>query len=158
MGKSFIEYKQKNIGTTTFCTVSMTSTGANGSTGVKKCEYEDGVIVISLSSASASEKMILKNFPFKFEIIDGYQVTRVGKTGKNVYISLNTASAGVASTHSTNIMSVLSCATTNKRTSPSLLKGGNCVVDKTDKLIVRAATGNAAFSFRAYLRVIPART
>lgn len=155
MGKSINKFKAEFFSGRKFCSVSLLSTGANGSTGIATAEYDNGVLIISASSASATEKLTLKNFPFKFEIIDGYVVTRQGRLLKNMRIMKNTVSPAT-----TLIMTAVSIKTAKALTRATTLDAANTVIDKTDRIQVRITSGtaNASFSFRAYLNVIPART
>lgn len=173
MGNSLREFKQRNIGSK-FGVVSVVSrlrTGLAKSTAIATAEMEDGIIILNLSAASQGvistgtlymDGFVLKNFPYKFEIVDAWMESRVAKATTNLKISLNPTSQGVpASVLAGIVCDNLSLKQVNGgivRTTK--LVAANKVVDKTDKLLITVGSGasNTGYSVRAYLRVIPART
>jgi hypothetical protein len=166
MAKSFRAYKQKNLGTTNFCTVSKVttaSTGINNAAAIATAEYEDGVVIISVSSASSGggtsatyETITLKNFPYKFEIIDAWYVNRRARVTLYPIVRVFKGSVTIAST----IFSLASLKTANVIHRPTVINPLYTAIDKTDSIKVRVTSGtkNLGYSFKAYLRVIPARS
>jgi hypothetical protein len=174
MGNSVREYRHRNTGSKLFCNVSIVSRlrgGLNKSTALKTAELEDGILVVNLSAASCGivhtttnirDGITLKNFQFKFEIIDAWINARVSKASTNLLISLNPTSLGVnASILAGTICNPLSLKQVHGGINRAVsMKPANLIVDKTDKLHICVCSGasNTTYSVRAYLRVIPART
>jgi hypothetical protein len=172
MAKSNREYKHKSIGTSDFCVVSnitRTRTGMGKATARKTVEYEDGVIIVTVSAASAGyysanlwmDGIILKNFPFKFDIVDVHVNMRTAKATTNIKIMKNLVSFKLASQASQLICQAISIGqTANAITRATVMNNAVGTIDVTDKIYINVVSGasNTAWGFRAYLRVVPART